>query len=125
MMAEPDDRIRLRGMRFFGYHGALAEESTLGQRFVVDVELALDLEPAGTSDDLARTASYAEVYEEVRAVVEGPPCALIEAVAERIAAAILGAHLAVQQVRVRVAKPEVPLRGILDGAEVEIVRRRV
>lgn len=123
-MDEPGDRIRLRGMRFYGYHGALPEEQALGQRFVVDVELALDLRPAGTSDDLARTVSYAAVYEQVRAVVEGPPSALIEAVAERIAAAILGAYLAVRQVRVRICKPEVPLRAILDGAEVEIVRRR-
>jgi dihydroneopterin aldolase len=111
-------------MHFYGYHGALPEERAIGQRFVVDVELALDLRPAGTSDDLARTVNYAAVYEQVRAVVEGPPCALIEAVAERIAAAILGAHLAVQHVGVRVHKPEVPIPGILEGAEVEIVRRR-
>ena len=123
-MGETSDRIRLRGMRFFGYHGALPEERTLGQRLVVDVELALDRAPAGTSDDLTRTVSYAEVYDEVRAVVEGPPCALIEAVAERIAARVLAAHRTVQEVRVRVVKPEVPLRGVLDGAEVEIVRRR-
>lgn len=118
------DHIRLRGMEFYGYHGARSEERTLGQRFVIDVELALDLRPAGESDDLARTVSYADVYDEVRAVAEGPACHLIEAVAERIAGRVLAAHGAVGEVRVRVRKPEVPIKGVLDAAEVEIVRRR-
>ncbi len=41
------DKIILEGMVFFGYHGTLPEENTLGQRFVVDVTLHLDLRPAG------------------------------------------------------------------------------
>ena len=118
------DRIRLRGMRFYGYHGVLEAERALGQRFVVDVELALDLRPAGMSDDLALTVSYAEVFEQARDVVEGPPCRLIEAVAERVAGRILDAHDAVEQVRVRVRKPGAPIKGALDTAEVEVVRTR-
>lgn len=118
------DYIRLRGMCFYGYHGAIKAERELGQRFVIDVELRLDLRPAGESDELSRTINYAQVYEQVRAVAEGPACHLIEAVAERIAARILGTHPAVEQVRVCVHKPEVPIKGALDAAEVEIVRMR-
>ncbi|MDP3766599.1 MAG: dihydroneopterin aldolase, partial [Dehalococcoidia bacterium] len=44
------DRIVLAGMRFFGYHGALPEERTRGQEFVVDVEVEADLREAGKSD---------------------------------------------------------------------------
>jgi dihydroneopterin aldolase len=111
-------------MRFYGHHGAIAAERELGQRFIVDLEMFLDLHPAGTSDDLAHTVSYAEIYDEVRAIVEGPPCNLLEAVAERIAAQVLAQHRPVEEIRVRVKKPEVPLRGILEAAEVEIVRTR-
>jgi dihydroneopterin aldolase len=118
------DRIRLRGLRFYGYHGAIAAEREIGQRFIIDLEMSLDLCPAGTSDDLQHTVSYAEVYDEVRAIVEGPPCNLLEAVAERIAARVLEDHRIVEEVRVCVKKPEVPLRGILEAAEVEIVRAR-
>ena len=118
------DRIRLRGMRFYGYHGALPAERELGQRFEVDVELGLDLRPAGQSDDLARTVSYAEVYDLVRAVVEGSPHALLESIAEQAAARILGRFATVEEVRVLVRKPEAPIPGILEAAEVEIIRRR-
>jgi dihydroneopterin aldolase len=118
------DHIRLLGMCFFGFHGALPAERDLGQRFVVDVDLQMDLQAAGIGDDLALTVSYSDVYDEVRQVVEGPPCHLIEAVAERIASRVLGAHLAVERICVRVRKPEVPIKGILTAAEVEIMRNR-
>ena len=112
-------------MNFFGYHGTLPAERDLGQRFVVDVELHCDLRAAGLADDLTQTVDYSEVYQQVRAIVEGPPAGLTETVAERIAAAVLERHARVEAVRVRVAKPNVRLDGgVLAGSAIEIVRRR-
>ncbi|HEY7067404.1 MAG TPA: dihydroneopterin aldolase [Chloroflexota bacterium] len=105
------DRILLTGMAFYGRHGVLPAERELGGRFVVDVEAALDLRAAGERDDLAATADYATMYEAVRAVVEGPPCNLVEAVAERIARRLLAAFPPLQAVTVRVHKPGAPLPG--------------
>ncbi len=116
--------IRLRGMRFYGYHGALEAERAVGQRFVIDLEMALDLQAAGTSDDLTRTVHYGHVFDHVREIVEGQPAALIEAVAERIAARVLDVYSAVVAVRVCVHKPGAPVAGIVDDVEVEIVRAR-
>jgi dihydroneopterin aldolase len=118
------DRILLEGMVFVGHHGALPAERELGQRFIVDVELIVVLATAGGSDDLADTVDYRGVHEQVRAVIEGPPCNLIEAVAERIAQAILDRHSKVEAVRVKVAKPDVRLGTMLAGSAVEITRRR-
>jgi dihydroneopterin aldolase len=119
------DEILLEGMRFYAYHGVNPEERTLGQRFTVDVVLAVDLRRAGQSDDLAQTVSYSAVYKVVRRIVEGEPRQLIEAVAEEIASAILTEYPPVEQVTVTVRKPEVPLKGsLLDAAGVRIVRSR-
>jgi 7,8-dihydroneopterin aldolase/epimerase/oxygenase len=119
------DRIKLEGMCFFGYHGMLAEERSLGQPFVVDIELHCDLRAAGRSDDLAQTVDYSEVYQLARAIVEGQPVNLTETVAERIAAAVLERHSRVEAVRVRVAKPHVRLGDtVLKSSGVEIMRRR-
>lgn len=119
------DRILLEGMIFHGRHGTLPAERELGQPFVVDVELRLDLRPAGVSDDLARTVDYGEVHRGVREVVEGPPAGLTETVAERIAAYVLEEHPLVEAVRVKVAKPNVRLDDtVLAGSAVEIFRRR-
>lgn len=122
--AEPDE-ILLEGMRFYGYHGVHPEEQRLGQRFVVDVALAVSLQAAGERDDLALTVSYSAAYAEIRRVVEGEPRQLIEAVAEEIAAAMLALDQRVQRVRVRVAKPEAPIRGsVLDAVAVCVTRWR-
>jgi len=119
------DRILLEGMVFHGRHGTLPAERELGQPFVVDVELCLDLRPAGLSDDLARTVDYGEVHRRAREIVEGPPVNLTETIAERIAAAVLEDHAAVEAVRVKVAKPHVRLGDtVLAGSAVEILRRR-
>ncbi len=117
------DRIVLAGMRFFGYHGALAEERERGQEFIVDVELEADLRAAGRSDALGDTVDYRPVHAAVQAVVEGPPRQLLEAVAEEIAQRILAMDR-VQGVTVRLRKPAVKLPGIVDYSAVEIVRRR-
>jgi dihydroneopterin aldolase len=119
------DEILLEGMRFYAYHGVNPEERALGQRFTVDVTLAVDLRRAGQSDNLADTVSYSAVYKLVRGIVEGEPRDLIEAVAEAIAVEILTNFPTVQSVSVTVRKPEVPMKGsMLDAAGVRITRSR-
>jgi 7,8-dihydroneopterin aldolase/epimerase/oxygenase len=119
------DRILLEGMVFYGRHGTLPAERELGQPFVVDVELHLDLRPAGLSDDLTQTVDYGEVHRRTQEIVEGQPVNLTETVAERIAAVILENYPAVEAVRVKVAKPHVRLGDtVLKGSAVEISRRR-
>ena len=115
----------LEGMVFFGRHGALSAERELGQRFVVSVEMRLDLQPAGASDDLTKTVDYGEVHRRIREIVEGEPVNLIETVAEKVAASVLENYPPVDEVRVRVAKPDVRLGDtVLESASVEVVRHQ-
>src|SRR5688572_21981544 len=119
------DRILLTGLGFYGRHGALPAERELGGRFVVDVEAALDLRPAGESDDLAATVDYAAVYERVRALVEETRYNLIEALAERIAGELLTQFPLLRAVTVRVHKPGAPLPGaVMAAVAVELHRTR-
>ena len=120
-----EDRILLSDMVFHGRHGTLTAERELGQPFVVSVELRLDLRPAGSSDDPAKTVDYGEVHRMARDIVQGPPVRLIETLAERIAAGALDEHPTVEDVKVKVSKPHVRLGDtVLAGSAVEILRRR-
>ena len=111
-------------MVFYGYHGANPSEQSLGQRFVVDLEAEYDLRAAGTADALISTVNYSHLFRVVQGVIEGPSVKLLEALAERIAADILG-RFPVQAVMVRVKKPEVPIKAsIMEYAAVQIYRRR-
>lgn len=114
------DRILMEGMAFFGRHGVFPAERELGARFTVDVVLEGDLAPAGTSDRLDQTIDYEKAYNLVREVVEGEPCHLLEAVAERIAARLLDLPR-VTRATVRVHKRP-PLPGEFRSFGVEISR---
>jgi dihydroneopterin aldolase len=117
------DRIVLRNIQLDGRHGWYDHEIEVPQPFEVDVELVLDLAPAGTSDDLAKTVDYAGVYEIVRRNVESESLRLLEALAEAISRDIL-ADFPVDEVGITIRKPAVQLGGPLDYAGVEIRRRR-
>ena len=118
------DRIVLAGMAFQARHGVNDWEKTEAQRFEVDVELVLDVAPAGSSDDLTKTVDYRGVYDAVRHIVEGPPVDLIERLAEFIARDVLALSPQTRKVIVRVRKPEVQFGGPLAFAGVEVRRRR-
>ncbi len=117
------DRIVLSNMRFDAIHGYYDEERMAPQRFEVDVELWLDLRPAGIDDDLTQSIDYGKVYEIVREVVTTNSFRLLEALAEAISRELL-ATFEVADVVVRVRKPDVRLGGPLDHASVEIRRSR-
>jgi dihydroneopterin aldolase len=117
------DRIILDGMRFSGTHGVFEHEQQNPQPFDVDVELALNLQPAGLSDDLALTNDYSRVFDTCRQIVESTRVLLIEALAEAIAHELL-ADFPADEVTVRVRKPEVQLGGPFQAVGVEIRRRR-
>jgi 7,8-dihydroneopterin aldolase/epimerase/oxygenase len=117
------DKITLCNMVFRGGHGVHPAERELGQRFEVDVELALDLSRAMASDALQDTVDYGRVYAIVREEVEEHHYQLIEALAGAIVRRLLE-ELAVTSVLVRVRKPQVPLDGILSFTAVEIQRQR-
>jgi dihydroneopterin aldolase len=108
-------------MAFFAYHGTAPSEKEGGQRFFVDVDMYLDLRPATLADDLARTVDYEGVYRLIKENCESKRFYLIEALAEHVARAILEGF-PVERVVVRVRKPSVPVRGILDYTEVEVDR---
>ncbi len=118
------DTVFLEGLHFYAYHGVNPGERVQGQRFLVDVALRADLRAAGRHDDLDRTINYSAVYKRVRAIVEGPPRQLLEAVAEEIAATLL-AEFPTDRVVVTARKPEVALKGAFLGATgVRIERAR-
>jgi dihydroneopterin aldolase len=118
-----DDMIVLSGLEAFGYHGVLPDERRLGQPFITDVELHLDVAKAAASDDLSATVDYSNVAAGVMSIVQGEPCQLIETVAERIAQQVLS-HEPVMWVRVTVHKPEAPIGVPFSDVSVTVVRAR-
>jgi len=115
------DRIRVLGIEVYGHHGVTPEERAVGRPFVIDVEVALDLQAAGRGDDLTATVDYAAVCSLVADLNDAGPYHLLEAFAERVANEVL-TRFPVQEVTVRVRKPHPPVGMVVQAAEVEITR---
>lgn len=117
------DKIIAQGMQFFGCHGVLPVEKKKPQPFLVDVEMSLDLAPAGRSDNLADTVNYDEIFHAVRRIVEDRSFNLIEALAETIAEKLLS-DFPLQDVEVTVYKPQAPVEGNFNYFAINIKRFR-
>lgn len=102
------DRIVVRGIEAFGYHGVLPEEREHGQPFIVDLEVRTDVSDAAAADELAMTIDYSVLAKEAVLIVQGEPRDLIETVAVRIAEQLL-THERVRAVEVTVHKPKAPV----------------
>lgn len=118
------DKITITGMEFYGYHGVLSEENKLGQRFIVDLELFLDLHQAGKNDDLTASVNYAEVYAIIKELVENreQPFQTIEALAEHIALVIKQQFEQIHRLNITVHKPGAPVPGIFKDIAVTLER---
>lgn len=117
------DRIALRGIEVFGHHGVLAHERELGQAFLIDAELELDLAPAGTSDDLGDTVDYGALAGALADVVRDERHDLIERLATRLCEVCLGDRR-VTAATVTVHKPHAPVPVPLADVTVTVRRTR-
>ncbi|WP_114009090.1 dihydroneopterin aldolase [Cohaesibacter intestini] len=118
------DRIILRDLAFFAYHGVYQEEASLGQRFYFDLDCFLDLRPAGKSDDDGDTVRYDHIAKRVETIVTERRFQLIEALAEAVAEDLLRNMDKIEAIRVKVRKPEAPIPAIVKDIAVEINRTR-
>lgn len=118
------DKIQIRGLKVFAWHGVGLEEKKKGQLFVLDVDMECDLKKAGNTDALGDTVNYAAVVEEISRVMREQSDDLIERAASRVAEAVLKMDDKICRVRVLLKKPEAPIQAEFDYVAVEIVRER-
>ena len=118
------DKIILKNLRCHGRVGVLEEEKRLGQTFLVNIEMMVDLAPAGRSDDLKLSVNYAEVFELAKTLIGASRCDLIETYGEQLAGEILSRYEIVSRVIVQVEKPDAPIEGEFESVGVVIDRSR-
>ena len=117
------DKIIIKGLRVYAYHGVNESEKEKGQPFELDVTLGVDTRAAGQSDDLSQTVNYAKVSKRILAVMQAEKNDLLERVAARVAQTLLD-EFPIEEVTVLLKKPRAPIAADFDYVAVEITRRR-
>jgi dihydroneopterin aldolase len=116
------DKISIKGIEGFGFHGVFDFEKRDGQNFYVDLDIDINLNLASKSDKLEDTVNYALFTTIARQVIEGEPVNLIEKVAGMIADQILEVSPKIERVAVTVHKPKAPVDEKVDDISVTILR---
>lgn len=118
------DKIIIKNLKLFCYHGVNPEEKVEGQNFVFDIEAGVDLTTPCRTDNVDDTVSYAKMIKTVRRVAQSQKDDLIERVAQRIVDALFEEYTQIQAMKITVKKPEAPIKAEFDYVAVQIERER-
>lgn len=119
------DKIIIDSLKIFAYHGVNPEETLMGQWFVLDIEAWADLTNACKTDELDDTVSYAAIIKTVKRAMTQKNCKLLEHAAQCTADAIFQEHGKIKRIRIRLRKPDAPIKADFGYVAVEIERERI
>lgn len=112
------DKIRLKNIELYAYHGVSPEEQKLGQRFELDIEITTDFASAVKNDNLSESVDYENVFNITREKFCNNKWKLLETAADAIARE-LAALVQVQHVNVKIRKLNPPIPASIGCFEVD------
>jgi 7,8-dihydroneopterin aldolase/epimerase/oxygenase len=118
------DNVFVTGLALHAYHGVMPHEGKVGQPFILDLELDIDLQNAAKSDKLADTVSYDAVVNVASRTFTGKRYRLVEAAAGAVADAVLQNFPRINKIRITVRKPHAPVAAIFTDVGVTLTRSR-
>jgi 7,8-dihydroneopterin aldolase/epimerase/oxygenase len=118
------DTIFITGIVIHARHGVLEHETEVGQRFIIDLELSVDLAESSRTDKLADTVSYSNVVATATEAFRDTNYKLLERAAGAVADAVLSTFPRISAVKVTVHKPHAPIAAIFEDVGVVLIRTR-
>jgi len=114
-------KIEIENMEFYAYHGHYREEQIVGNKFLVDLAIETDLEPAARSDDLRDAVNYQQAYMIVEREMK-QRSHLMEHIAGRILDALYREMKGIVRATVKVSKMNPPVGGRVERVSVTMTR---
>jgi dihydroneopterin aldolase len=119
-----NDTVFVNGLVLHAHHGVGDDEGRIGQQFLLDLVLELDLANAARTDKLVDTVSYAEIIEVASAAFRARRYRLVEAAAGAVADALLSSFGRIERLRITVHKPHAPIAAVFGDVGVTLYRSR-
>lgn len=117
------DRIDITGIEVTARHGVLASEKVDPQRFLIDVTLFTNHQPAADTDDVGDTIDYGSIALEVHDLAARESHDLIETLASNLVSMLLEDDR-VRRAVVTVHKPQAPIQVAFNDVSVTVDRSR-
>ena len=109
--------ILLENIIIYANHGVLPQETVVGNEFVINLKIGIDLSKAGQTDNLEDTESYADIYEDVKAEM-AIPSKLLEHAAYRIVKRLRSKYEKIKSLEIKLSKRNPPMGAQIDCATV-------
>ena len=116
--------VNIKGLSFFGKHGVLPEENSLGQKFVLDCSVTLKTEFADINDDIQKTVDYSKLCENIISYLKENTFSLLETAAYKTCCMILDSFSEAQGVVIELKKPWAPVGQQIEYASVRSELKR-
>lgn len=111
--------ILLKDICYFAYHGVAPQENIIGNEYLINLRLKVDISQAIQTDDVSDTVSYADIHEAVKAEMS-VSSKLLEHVCGRIVQRLLAEFPAIEEIELRLSKRNPPMGADIDSAGVEL-----
>lgn len=112
--------ILLENLVFYANHGVLPQETAVGNTYVINLKIALDMTEACRTDNLDATINYAEIYELIKKEMK-IPSKLIEHAAKRIIDRLISTYSKIDGIELKLSKRNPPIGAQMDYASVVLV----
>lgn len=118
------DKITIKGLKLFAYHGVNPDEKEKGQHFIFDIDYYVNIAKACHNDSINDTVSYAAVVSVISKAFTAEKYDLIERAAQAAADAVLDSFEDIFKVEITLKKPDAPINADFDYVAVSITRER-
>lgn len=118
------DKIIIKDLKIYAYHGVHEEEKINGQQFILDITVWLDLTVPSGTDELCDTVSYSEIIRKATEVFTAEKYDLIERAAGAVSEAVFESFPAIRECEILVKKPDAPIKADFAWVAVQIRRKR-
>ena len=111
--------IFLKDIRCYAYHGVAPQENLIGNEYVIDLKLKVDISKAAQTDEVADTVNYAEVHNVIKTEM-AIPSKLLEHVGGRIIQKLFETFPDIEEAELRLSKRNPPMGADIDAAGIEL-----
>lgn len=118
------DKIVIKGLNVFAFHGVNPEEKRDGQNYLLDIEICADLSAPCETDSVDDTVSYSQVIKSAVRIFTAQKYDLIERAASELADGLLDEYPRIDSLKITVKKPDAPIKSVFEFVGTEITRAR-
>ena len=111
--------ILLKEIRCYAYHGVAPQENLIGNEYIIDLKLKVDISKATRTDEVADTVNYAEVHQVIKNEM-AVPSKLLEHVSGRIIQKLFDQFACIAEIEHRLYERNPPMGADIESAGIEL-----